>query len=107
MERPGWLHTCTWKSLSETEMETLRLTVFHHTVYERRKTVRLSWNHVFPFRTNRRNRCLPGPVLGTSERGVCVQPAPRWQADDLHGVLLLVWRGLGYAVRALPHEGFR
>lgn len=55
MERPGWLQTCTWKSLLEIEMETLRLTGFQHTVYEIGITVRLSWNHVFPFRTNRRN----------------------------------------------------
>lgn len=107
MERPGWLHTCTWKSLLETEMETLRLTGFQHTVYEIGITVRLSWNHVSPFRTNRGNWCLPRSVLGTSEWGVCVQPAPRGQADDLHGVLLFVWRGLGYAMCPLPHEGLR
>lgn len=72
VERPGWLQTFTWKSLLEIEMETLRLAGFHRSVYEIGITVRSSWNHVFPFRTNRRNWCLPRSVLGTSEWWVCV-----------------------------------
>ena len=78
-----------------------------NSVYAAGIMVQLSRNRVFLFRTNRRNRCLPGPVLGAPEWGLRVQPASCWQADDVHGVLLSVRRGLGHAVRPLPHERFR
>ena len=106
MERPGWLQTFTWKSRLEIGMETLRLAGFYHSVYEVGIAVQLSWNRVFLFRTNWRNRCLPRSVLGTSEWRVCVQPPSCRQADNVHGVLLFVRRGLGHAVRPLSHEGF-
>lgn len=88
-----------WKPLSRAGL--------HDSVYAAGIMVQLSWNHVFPFRTNRRNRCLPRPVLGAPEWGLRVQPASRGQADHVHGVLLSVWRGLGHAVCPLPHERFR
>lgn len=65
--KTGWLQTFTWTSLLEIEMETFRSTGFLCCVYELGIAVQLSWNHIFPFRANRGNRCLPRSVLGASE----------------------------------------
>lgn len=104
---PGRRQASTGTSLLESGEQRRGLARLRPGVREAGAAVPSSRTHAFPFRANRRNGRVPGPVLGAPERRLRVQPAPRRQADDLHGVLLSVWRGLGHAVRPLPHEGLR